>query len=903
MYRGVLRRPFFLLVVILIVSWFFVAGTALAAECGKIVASSYFFNPGWGDETVVEENITNCLNPFNEDEIPPSPYTLKVEGSEVVLGEVVTIPVGGTNDIVVEGVSYNETKSEFLFLHSGTDFVLVDRSAQSITLDQYKEYVSVFGIGGGDTLLYQDIVTAYFETGDVVDYFYDEEGVAKLDEAGFVIESRFFGFLESADVALAPAVPKLRAGTYTMVIKESELLLGTNSWWQNLQELFIKTAYAEEVSPSLTYTITFTLIEGVVASTPSVLFLPGIMGSRLFEESSECNLFGGVDKIERWVSIDDCYVERLIMDENGQSVYPLFTEAEGGVVEDIGYLSNLYDSFFEDLDSWKEEGVIADYRGVPYDWRLRLEDILKAKNIDGKIIFDGSGTYQDGYVYQSLEALSETAPGGGVVLVGHSNGGMVIKTLLATMKANNDPLLDSIKKVVLVAVPQAGTPESVVGMLHGVDIGIAGIAISEEQSRQLINTAPFGYHLLPSAEYFEMVDIPVITIEAGTTTNPWRGQFGAEIDTQIELKYFLEKGSGRTTPAWDDLLTPATAYGELLHYANTAHSFVSDWKPAMTLVYEVAGTGISTPATINYFSDFTCLRSEKGTGGVTHCLEYGTKLGYRVSKVLDGDGTVVVPSALAVPQADGSEKWFVNLFEHNDEETDRMHKNIFEVQDVIDLVLDIVSGGNRGDYNFISKTEPAFEGKSRLVYQLHSPLDLYVILHDGEVVGSTTPIIRGVEYSRYGEVQQLSIPEDETGYEIRMSGLATGSFTLDIDSYEGDNLLERETYSAIPSSTSTQVSLKLEDDEVVIEIDYQGDGDFEATILPGLAIITPATPIVLETKSSSSGTRIGVRGLPDARIGELTGGEMVVTTHYELLLRLVAILTQYRDLLIKLKVQ
>lgn len=890
---------------------FFFINKAEAQEgCGVIVAPNYFFdypNP-LSNRDLNTRNIENCENPFNEDSVPASPYTLRVEGEEVISGGSVTVPVGGTNQIEIVGEPHLSDKANFLFKHVDGDLVFVEHKAPEMDLPDYLDYIDVYFSNPSDRELYRDVTIGQFSGGGADSLIYDEEtGDYLLDSEGREILFRYYEFLESADANFQKPAPKITAGTYTMVTKEMLLILiSSESAWDKFREFLIPTAHAEDLPAQLTYTITFTIVEGVEEIKPSVLFLPGIMGSNLYEESDECNLFGGVDEVKRWVSTFDCDVERLVMDENGVSINNLYTKTEDGVVEDVFLVSNLYDSFIEELEELKDEDKIADYRAVPYDWRLRLGDILKTVNIGGRITPDPEADYQDGYVYKSLKALVDASPNRKVVLVGHSNGGLVIKTLLATMKAENDPLLDSIEKVVLVAVPQAGTPEAVVGMLHGVEIG-KGFAVSLEQSRQLINTAPFGYHLLPSEDYFEMVETPVITIESGTSTDAWRGQFGAEIDTLIELKYFLEKESGRPTPAWEDTKTPATAYSGLINYANSAHGFMQDWKPEQTQVYEVAGTGIETPATISYFSDYTCFKSEVRTGGVTHCIERGTKLGYRINKVVDGDGTVVVPSATLDTS---SKKYWINLDDHNSIfRNNRDHKDVFEVPGVVGLLQDFITGEVQ-DHDFVTEVYPNFSNEKRIVLQLHSPLDLCVILSDGEVVGSSTPSQRGVQYYRYGEVQYLSIPESETDYEIRLDGLATGSFTLDIEEYEGSSILERSTYSAVPSSTSTKVSLKVEEgEEAVLEIDYQGDGIYEAIALPGLAAIeavpAPATttPALLEEeKSSSSGTKVGAKNLLLAPTGELSGAE-VITNERDLLLILLQLLTQYRDLLMKAKVQ
>jgi hypothetical protein len=177
-----------------------------------------------------------------------------------------------------------------------------------------------------------------------------------------------------------------------------------------------------------------------------------------------------------------------------------------------------------------------------------------------------------------------------------------------------------------------------------------------------------------------------------------------------------------------------------------------------------------------------------------------------------------------------------------------------------------------------------------------------VVLNDGEIVSSSTPDLRRISYRRYGEVQQLIIPEEEKVYEIILNGLAIGSFTFEIDNYEGNILENHTSYSAIPSSTSTKVVYAEGEDN--LEIDYDGDGVFEAVALPGLSNLSPsetaATADATSTtpnKSISSGTRVKDQSLAQAPIGVLSSGTIELS-RIDLMMELIRVLTIYRDLLI-----
>lgn len=57
----------------------------------------------------------------------------------------------------------------------------------------------------------------------------------------------------------------------------------------------------------------------------------------------------------------------------------------------------------------------------------------------------------------------------------------------------------------MVAAPQVGTPDALIGLLHGSEIdplGPLGSIVSQETTRKLLNTMPFAYHLLPNSRYF-----------------------------------------------------------------------------------------------------------------------------------------------------------------------------------------------------------------------------------------------------------------------------------------------------------------------------------------------------------------------------------------------------------------
>ncbi len=894
---------------------FSASNTFAQTSCGKIIAAGYFFSFSGGSD-FISETITDCANPFNIDENGVN-HQLKING--VVIDEAGTAFLEPDEDVNIE-VRRDSGRTAFgfyLFKHSSPGYLHVNpyREADS---EDVSEFAEDYFSSSEEADLYTSIYLENLETGETDSYFYDEDFEEIIDvNTGESIANIFYNFTNAFDNYFYNQDFTLEEGTYTIVVAADpiQVVMENESFIKEIFNFLLPTAHAQFDFPRFIDTITFNVSEPVVEPTgaSSILFLPGIMGSRLYEEGSECAEENGQQ--ERWFSVDVCDHLRLQMDFTGSSVNSLYTlPGEEGIVDET-FTLNLYKSFLSELREWKSDDVIDDYKAIPYDWRLGLDDILKTRSVDGKVAYDGSSSYQDSYLYKSLEELADTSKSGKVTLVTHSNGGMVAKILLKTMKINDDPLLDKVDNLILIAVPQSGTPEAIVGMLHGSGLGPMGLVLSQSTSRKLMETMPFAHHLLPNQDYFDLVETPVITFADGEATAAWLSTFGNQITSQNTLQDFLRKDSGRVVPDTNDLTTPAVVEGYLFGYVNIIDTLLQDWEPETdTSVYQIAGTGIETPASIEYFTDQKC--AERNPFLLFLCTRYEPKLGYRVEEVIDGDATVVVPSALALEESDNVENWWLDLLKYESVfRVDRIHRDIVEVPEISEFIFDLISDNALESYTYLDTTAPDFSNKNRILLRLHSPLDLYVVLSDGEIVSSSTLSVRGVEYRHYGEIQQLSIPEDEEDYEIRLIGLAYGSFTLDIEKYENEELEERITYSALPSDISTKVLISFEDEDLLsgvdLLIDYNGDGVFDAYALPGLGQSvaiesenTSTTTPMVSRGSSSTGTKVRDLSFSTAPSGLLTQSTIESTkTEYELMLELIQLLTQYRDLLIKFRVK
>ena len=579
----------------------------------------------------------------------------------------------------------------------------------------------------------------------------------------------------------------------------------------------------------------------------NVLFLPGMMGSRLFEQSSVCEILN--NEKERWTSTSDCDHKRLALDSTGKSIYPLYTkEGKEGAVDDT-YSFNIYQSFMNDLDNWKnDEHIIADYGIVPYDWRLSLDDIVSG----GKVTSNGLSYIQatsSPYIIQELRNLAANSRTGKVTIVAHSNGGLVAKALIQKLKDEHDPLYDKIDNVVFVAVPQAGTPEAVGKILHGGSIG--GFVMSAKRVRDLLNNMPSAYNLTPSRAYIGS-STPLIEFDGSAVSPELIARYGNTIDTYDELKDYLVGGDGRAVPAYDDLDSAARGNSTLLSSADGVHAILDQWTPATsTMVYEIAGWGIYTPAGLRYEKNKKCIPADfpstpqtVGTPQPIACEGYVDTFKLQDKFTLNGDDTVVGASAHLISASTMTQKWWVDLGEYNKPRTtiDRDHKDIFEVEPLRLFIKSIITHNISPQSNITDNSATLVLNADYIKYELHSPLDLDIYDQTGNHTGIATSTglieegIKGSSYFTLGDTKIVIVPA-ETLHTVKLNAYASGSFTFDLEELRGDTVVASTTYEAVPTATSTQATLVWTGTlsaSTTLAVDFNGDSTMDITLKPTL---------------------------------------------------------------------
>jgi len=611
----------------------------------------------------------------------------------------------------------------------------------------------------------------------------------------------------------------------------------------------------------------------------NVLFLPGIEASRLYIPDSSA--LDGSDRL--WEPTSDADGRALFMTATGTSVRnDIYTK---DVLDEAYGTFNIYKSFLADLKTWKNtDHIIADYSAVPYDWRLTLDEILEYGNQtpDGRIYYSGtSRATSTPYIIQELKRLSMSSRNNGkVTIIAHSNGGLVAKALLKRLQDTNDPLLEKIDVVILVAVPQTGTPVAIGALLHGYRQGIpfdlVHPLLSPQVAREFSYNDPMAYHLLPSAVYFNgegaTTQTPLVTFNNGAATQVFINHYGNTVENAVELHDFLLGAEGRPLATVEKLNEPTVLRAGLLSYGETVHQSLDIWTPpAHIIVHEIAGWGEDTMVGIIYDNDRKCVART-----LLVCTQYMDTLRYKPDLVVDGDGTVVVPSALMMSTSTVNVKrWWVDFEQFNADHRptpalpNLNHASILEISELRSFIENMITASSSSPLpRYVRDTIPPADDTARLRFFLHSPLALSVTDVMGQEISASTSTIPGARYKRFGEVQYISVPASAAPT-LHLDGFATGSFTLEVQEATGDSVTATTTFLGIPNATTTTASMNFGDGTIEnaspLVVDIDADGTIDITLEPkvGEMIVPDTTPPEIQITFATSTNTIAFIGTDD----------------------------------------
>lgn len=629
------------------------------------------------------------------------------------------------------------------------------------------------------------------------------------------------------------------------------------------------------------------------STTPSgpqvsnVLFLPGIKGSRLYSSETRCIALLCDNKL--WDPGNDEDIHDLYLDHAGKSNRYDVHVRENDIIDRVGVdivHKKFYSSFISQMNELQASSTFNNgnfkWKPVAYDWRLSLDDLV-ANGIerDGRIYYQEASSTP--YIEQTLKQLAATSTTGKVTLVAHSNGGLVVKALLAKLGPEETARL--VDKIIFVGVPQTGAPQALGGLLfgnrEGLPFDLLPAIATPAAARGLAENSPMAYHLMPSHRYLYDTQDPsrAIISFSGSVLYPMeRAIYGTTIDTITELDNFLLANErGRAKPSPDDVNTANILNSTLINYANTTHTNLDTWTPpASVSLYQIAGWGTNTISGVDFYD-------EQKVIGVT--IDH--KRQYRLSLVEDGDGVVTIPSALMMGTSSPNVNryWidFVKARELTGKKYD--HANMLELPELIDFLEGRLLGNEYIPKFIVTQQPKEIDPKKKLIFQLHSPLTLGIFDENGKhtglnVDGSVDENIPGAEYGEFGDVKYLIVPAGQP-YRLVMHGQSNGSFSLDIQEQTGNTVTASATLADLPTTASTIARLSIKDgiaDASSLQVDSDGNGSTDITVIPlkGQTVNYVSAQTVHTSPSSRSSPSVQITNLKP--VSNQVIGPLVFTT-------------------------
>ncbi len=238
--------------------------------------------------------------------------------------------------------------------------------------------------------------------------------------------------------------------------------------------------------------------DSVITKPSPIIFLPGIMGSPLYDVSSLI----WVDFFDL-VRPDDYFMDALELKTNGQdpanSSYQIRTTPwlNGPTPKDVSsYLSYPFYPYYPlykyrtlidyleergyKLDDWDTSHTEGEnFYVFTYDWRKSIENLADSL----KFIID---------------SLKKWTGANKIKIVAHSMGGLVTKDYLAKYGSN------SIEKIIFLGTPHLGAAEMSYTMLTGNVVNWINLAPNSLMFKKLARNFPSCYQLIPNEHYFDI---------------------------------------------------------------------------------------------------------------------------------------------------------------------------------------------------------------------------------------------------------------------------------------------------------------------------------------------------------------------------------------------------------------
>jgi len=397
-----------------------------------------------------------------------------------------------------------------------------------------------------------------------------------------------------------------------------------------------------------------------------VIYIPGIMGSPLYDDINYNNLLIADEKAWFGIQFPSLWLAGNGIDPAGNfniKVAPLRNDAANTLrneLEDVPM--DLFKGFFDNMEA--NGYLLDDYDDnhnegenlfcFTYDWRKN--NITNAELLS---LF--------------IDSVRNWTGNNQVNLVGHSMGGIVSKTCINNFDKSR------IKNVVFIATPNLGAPEVLTVMLKGKLFEWLNFVneIEWPVTRSLARNLPSCYQLIPSSSYFDL------SLNNGVST-----------DIDIYTQCFQIPGGNYLN--YSELINYLRDYETCLMGIETLNDGLLDASEIFKEDTDTVDFGQINVFNIVGHNQLTIGKNTIITGGFpTYCntVEY--------SRNLNGDFTVPVRSAELING---------KIFEHTYYVSDIKHHELPGSQETLAILLGIFS--DPPNYNFPQFASPPLSYKN-----------------------------------------------------------------------------------------------------------------------------------------------------------------------------------------------
>ena len=542
-----------------------------------------------------------------------------------------------------------------------------------------------------------------------------------------------------------------------------------------------------------------------------VLIVPGVLGTNL---KNNDDLLWANQKMT--ISSDD-FMDPLGFNQDltplTSTVLPIDVIRENTFLGiGLNYSKGLIDTF---ISQGYTEG--QDLFTFPYDWRYGVS----GKNSDGDFVNLKAFEGQMDYILNQTDAGRNA---GKVDVVAHSTGGLLVKQYVMSHPGDHH-----IGKLVMVGVPDLGSPKAVKVLLQGDNFGVPGL--SDAEMKKLSLNMPVVYDLAPSQKYFEA---------DGSFLHVKNQSQDADLGYDDSWSWLADHDAANQV---------AVSNSEALH---TVSLDDFDLASAGVDLYNVIGC--ETPT----FSKVTVNVTDQG---------------YEVKdlKLATGDGTVPMDSPLNLNTADDKTFYAIGID----------HGSLLSANGPRQEIVNIVSGSNLDvDTGKIKTsqdvaTDPSVcRLKKGKFLGIFSPVSISVTDASGNTAavlddGSTSNAIPGVDYEIFGEHKFVFLPTDSgQTYTVSLQGTGDGTFTLQESDVEDGAVTNTQSFANVP--VTTEMSGQLDLDQTSLDWDGQ-------KLTPG-----DYTPVAGDTSDTPPADGKGESGpittpISGATIPSETGGAVPVS--------------------------